>query len=176
MTHKNAHTDLTAEQVRELFDYYPKMGALVWKKRLSIRTPIGTVAGFKQLKGRIKIGINGKEYMAHRIIWLWMTGKWPEYEIDHRDEDQSNNRWKNLRHATPSQNHRNRGPQSNNKTGYKGVCFVARDKKFMAYIKHNGKQINLGLYSTTAEASEARRKAALKIHGKWAKEHQFPPP
>jgi hypothetical protein len=169
MTHKNAHADLTAQQVRELFSYNRHTGELRWKVKLSIRAPVGKIAGFKQPSGRIKVGIWGKEYMMHRIIWLWMTGKWPEYEIDHVDENQSNNRWNNLREATPSQNHRNRGPQKNNKTGYKGVCFATRAQKFLARIKHQGVGYNLGLFNTAEEAYAAYCKAAKRLHGKWAK-------
>jgi hypothetical protein len=167
--HKNSLTDLTAEYLRSILHYDPITGLFTWKVRLSWRGMPGKTAGRMNGKNRIKIGINNKEYMAHRLAWLYMKSEWPEYEIDHIDEDQSNNIWKNLRHATPSQNHRNRGPQKNNKTGYKGVCFATRPQKFLASIKHRGKTYGLGLFSTAEEAYDARCKAAKKMHGKWAK-------
>ena len=52
--------------------------------------------------------INGKMYRAHRVIWLWMTGKWPENDIDHEDRDATNNRWNNLGDKTKADNNRNR--------------------------------------------------------------------
>src|SRR5262245_19767608 len=143
MTHKNSHNDLTPKFIREIFHYDPTTGLLTWKKQLSFRAPVGKTAGAVGDKARIKIGIRGKDYFAHRIAWVWMTGKWPKYEIDHADENQSNNRWNNLREATPSQNHRNRGKQRNNTTGYKGVCFDKRAKRFVAGIKLNGRRHNL---------------------------------
>lgn len=167
--HKNAHTDLTADEVRQIVSYEPTAGILRWKIA-SGKAKIGAVAGFSQANGRIKIGIRGNEYMAHRIIWLIMTGEWPEYEIDHEDEDQSNNRWNNLRHATPSQNHRNRGAQKNNTTGFKGVAWDKKRQCFIAGVKHRGVRHNCrGRFETAEEAYEAAKALAAKLHGEWSR-------
>lgn len=166
---KNSLADLTADYVREILHYDSKTGIFTWKVMLSRRGMPGAVAGRFNTKNRIKIGINNREYMAHRLAWLYMTGSWPKYEIDHWDENQSNNRWKNLRHATPSENHRNRGPQRNNKTGQKGVCYYKARNYFIAFIKHKGKQHILGYFKTLEEAVEARLKGERKYHGHWAK-------
>ena len=168
---KNSHNDISPEEVRNLFDYDRLTGALVWKKMLSMRAMPGKTAGCMDDQGRIKIGIRGKEYLAHRIIWVWMTGEWPEYEIDHRDEVKYNNRWNNLRKATPSQNHRNRGPNKNNTSGYKGVCYVAKRKCWIAGIKLNGYRHNLGSFTSAKAAHEAYCAAAKRLHGEFAKVH-----
>src|SRR6202020_1670283 len=97
---KNSLTDLSAKYLRSILSYSKKTGLFTWKVMLSRRGVIGKIAGFKNA-GRIKIGINNTDYMAHRLAWLYIKGEWPKYEIDHRDENKSNNRWKNLRHATP---------------------------------------------------------------------------
>ena len=167
MGHKGALDDLSYESVQETFDYDPETGLLTWKVRLSKRVRIGDVAGFaqKRNKGRLKVGINNKDYMVHRIIWLWMTGAWPEFEVDHRDENPANNRWKNLRHATSSQNQRNRGPQKNNTSGYKGVTYVAKRKRWIAGVKLNGYRHNLGTFMSAEEAYAAYCKAASRLHG-----------
>jgi hypothetical protein len=41
-----------------------------------------------------------KNYKAHRVVWLLVTGHWPQLEIDHIDGNRSNNRFENLRPAT----------------------------------------------------------------------------
>jgi hypothetical protein len=134
------------------------------------RGRVGAVAGYPDDQGRIKMGIHGKEYFAHRIIWVWVTGKWPDKEIDHINENNSDNRWENLREATPSQNHRNRGKQRNNTTGYKGVTFDKRRGLYIAGVKLNQKRYSAGNnFKTAEEAYEAVKKLALTLHGDWAK-------
>lgn len=76
------------------------------------------------------ITINGKIYKHHRIIWLWMTGEWPEGLIDHRDRDAMNNRWGNLRDATPSINSHNQDMHGNNTSGTSRVCWDKSQRKW----------------------------------------------
>jgi hypothetical protein len=170
MEHKGSHNDLTQERVMELFDYNPFSGGLTRRVSMPPRGRIGELAGFFNDQGSIKIGINGKEYFAHRIIWLWMTGKWPNKEIDHINENPSDNRWENLREATPSENHRNRGKQRNNTTGFKGVTFNKRLRRYIAGVKLNQKRYNVkGSFKTPEEAYEAVCKLALMLHGEWSR-------
>lgn len=170
---KNSRNDLSPEFLREILSYDPLTGDLRWKVSRPPRGRIGAIAGIIDDQGRRKLGIAGEEYFAHRIIWVWMTGAWPEYEVDHRDEIKSNNKWTNLRHVTPSQNHRNRGAQKNNVSGYKGVCFDSSKQKWLATInvRMDGrkKHIHLGWYNSPEEAHTSYCAGALKFHGKeWA--------
>lgn len=69
----------------------------------------------------------------------------------------------NCRWATPMQQMRNRGLQSNNQTGHRGVK-IRRDykvPKYFAQITINRKKINLGTYSNLKDAIEARKRAEL---------------
>lgn len=52
---------------------------------------------------------------------------------------------------------------SNNSSGFKGVSYNKRTKKFKAYITRNKKTHHLGFFDTAEEAYEARKKAALKL-------------
>ena len=46
------------------------------------------------------IHIDGYSYKAHRLVWLYVYGKWPEYTIDHVNREKSDNRLCNLRGRT----------------------------------------------------------------------------
>lgn len=162
-THKNARNDLTAEYVRSILDYEPETGLLRWKvQRPSHRGKVqpGKVAGTSRGGTRIKVGIDGHEYMAHRLIWLIVTGRWPEYEIDHKNLNGTDNRWDNLRPATSGQNQSNRPLRSHNRSGTTGVCFANRERRWLVTI--NKKYV--GTFRTKEEAIAARKEAEKQIH------------
>jgi hypothetical protein len=157
--------------LRELFDYNPETGNLHWKVHAARRRKPGEIAGCKDPTGRILVGINRKIYKAHRIIWAWMTGKWPDSQIDHINEDPSDNRWINLRVANQSQNMSNITITRGNTSGFKGVSFIERTGKWRAYIGVDNRTIHLGTFPTKEEAIAARKKASQALHGEFAK-HQ----
>lgn len=87
---------------------------------------------------------------------------------DHINGNGLDNRRENLRLATRSQNSINRGKQSNNKSGYKGVSWNKRDKRWTAQITINKHIINLGGFDTPEQAYEAYKEAAKQYHGTFA--------
>ncbi|MGA2636601.1 HNH endonuclease signature motif containing protein [Methylocella sp.] len=110
---------ITAESVRELFDYEPESGLLT-RLVAAGKARIGDIAGTLTKDGYIQLKIDYQCYKAHRVIFLMMTGRWPDPEVDHIDRNPSNNAWINLREATESQNGANRCARPNN-TGFPGV-------------------------------------------------------
>lgn len=70
---------LTAEFVRNILDYDPETGIFTWKRKRSYNTDIGMEAGVCKIgSGYRVIKINGKQYVAHRLAWLYVYGKWPK--------------------------------------------------------------------------------------------------
>lgn len=128
----------------------------------------GDIAGTLRPDGYRQIRLGGTTYLEHRLVWLFITGEWPINQIDHRDTDRGNNDWTNLRDATHAQNKMNTPIQKNNMTGYKGVHFNTREKKYVAAIKSNGEQICLGRFDDPSEAGQAYIDAAKRLHGEFA--------
>ena len=169
---------LTANQLRAVLDYSPHLGVFLWRKREPLRMydrswntrSAGTVAGTPTIqRGYIQILLFGRLYLAHRLAFLWMTGKWPEFEADHRDNDPSNNKWANLRDATSSQGSMNTRRRSDNTSGFKGVWFEKRRNHWVADIEANGRKHHLGSFPTAEAAKAARDEAARRLHGEFAR-------
>lgn len=100
----------------------------------------------------------------HRFILDAPTG----LEVDHIDKDGLNNQRDNLRIASRIQNSWNNGPNSKNKSGFKGVSFRKETKKWVAHIIVNGKQIYLGGFDNKVDAAKAHDKAARELEGEFA--------
>ena len=92
-----------------------------------------------------------------------MTGEWPPegLQVDHKDGNKLNNSWINLRLATPEQNSRNYGAQSNNELGIKGVYLIRG--KYSAYIYYENKLHFLGSFDNAEEAQEIHKAKSLEI-------------
>ena len=107
--------------------------------------------------------IKNKTVPLHKLILKVPKG----FEIDHRNQNKLDNRRSNLRRATSIENKRNRSISSKNTTGYKGVCFNKKNKRYMAYIGKTPR-IYLGSYVTAKTAARAYNKIAKVLHGKFA--------
>lgn len=140
---------ITQEKVKSLFNYDD--GKLIWKVR---RQGINAshIAGCTDHEGYIKIGVDGKVYFGHHLVWLWHKGYLPENRIDHRDRKTGNNCIGNLREATQQCNLRNTGNRKNNTSGVKGVYWFERRQKWRTRITVAGKDYTLGYRTDFFEA------------------------
>ena len=158
----------TAEYVKSLLYYNPITGDIKWLVARCNAIKKNQIAGTLGTNGYIVISIDKVQYGAHRLAWLWMTGKWPEGFIDHKDGNPGNNCWSNLRLSTCSQNLANCRIYANNTSGYKGVYWEKSCNKWVAKIQVKTKRIYLGCFSTKEEAAKEYNKAALKYFGEYA--------
>jgi hypothetical protein len=153
------------DRLHQLFQYDPSTGHLHWRMRLSNRTAIGAIAGKRGHLGYIIIHIDNVRYLAHRIAWaLYYDAPTPPI-IDHRDNDSSNNAIANLREASHAENMRNAKLSRRNNTGFKGVHYRAKRKKYTSHIRIDGKLKSLGYFDTAEAAHRAYCKAAEDAWG-----------
>lgn len=153
---------ITAARVRELFDYDKSTGHLTRRVRAG-RCRAGERAGnVSKALGYRMVYVDGVNCYEHRVIWLWVTGEWPDDEIDHRDTDRANNCWLNLRDVPHAINQQNlRRALSNSTTGLLGVS--RNGKRWKAEI---GGVANtyIGTYDTPEEAHTAYVAAKRELH------------
>lgn len=164
-------SDLTHEILLTTLDYDPISGLFrrVLKPRKG-RGKVGDIVGSSVKGAYWRIGIGSKTYRAHRLAWFYMTGSWPVEEIDHRDGDGFNNSWSNLRSATTITNKWNMKKPITNTSGYKGVCYNKSRRKWQAMIRHGGPRPKyIGIFATPEEAHEAWKRAAIELHGDFAR-------
>lgn len=112
----------------------------------------------------VRFGDKWAQVMMHHFIMPRIDG----YVIDHIDRNGSNNRRRNLRYATVSQNGMNSKVRTKNSSGITGVWLDKRYNIWCASLMLNGKSIWLGEYKNKDEAIEARLQAEAKYFKEFA--------
>lgn len=158
---------ITHTGLLDIIAYNPETGQFTWTApRQKIR--VGAVAGWRCKKGRNWVEIFGKQYACARLAIFYMTGKWPPEQVDHINLDKGDDRWKNLRCATQSQNQGNRASKKGKKIPFKGVTYKSHlPKPYIAQICKDKTHYHLGCFSTPQEAHEAYCTAAKRLHGEF---------
>lgn len=165
MCNLTAVKDLPSQaELWEVFDYDPETGYLSNRET-------GHVYGSRKNKGGaraeyILAWCDGRQYLAHRVIWTMVNGQIPEdMTIDHINLDKRDNRISNLRLATSNQQQQNRRPWA--KTGLKGV-YVNPYGRIYSSITIGGKLTHLGYYDSIEEAAAEYEKASGKYYGQFS--------
>jgi hypothetical protein len=167
--------------LRDRLKYDPETGNFVWLIPPK-GTALGSVAGkvtdhttkAQRATGwrsnmRRTIRIKGKHYYTNRLAWFFMTGIWPQDQVDHVNLNSLDDSWSNLRLASQEQNNFNQGIRSNNKSGFKGVHLYKLTGRWCAMISIKNKTRNLGYFSTPEQAHEAYKQAAKSLRGDFAR-------
>lgn len=158
---------LTAEHLRYLLSYDPSTGVFI--RRVSPRTdragrPTGSI---NPTGGYHLIRLEGRSYMSHRLAWLYMTGEWPEEEIDHINGIRSDNRFENLRAVKARHNHSNRGLSSRNTSGHSGVAWNRANKNWRASFRQDGVRVEVGSFSDLQDAIAAYEDVVKQHRGEY---------
>jgi len=161
--------EIIAERVRELLNYNPETGIFTRKIRTAQRHKIGDRADFLvtsgNAEGYCRVSFDSKRYLAHRVVWLYVHGSWPEFDIDHINGNKSDNRLENLRDVPAKINRQNlHGPKGKNtSSGLLGV-YLHNQGRYVARIQKDGKCTYIGVYDCPYEAHEAYLVAKRILH------------
>jgi len=165
---------LRPERLKEMLDYCPTTGRLVWKPRAGSSRSVrvfngkfaGKPAGRPGTRGYWYVKIEQRSYCFSHVVWALATGSWPQEEIDHIDGDQANNRLSNLREATRAQNGANRGLHKNSRSGVKGVYFSKG--RWVAQAGGKGNRV-VRYCNSIEEARAAYAGAVVSLYGDYAR-------
>lgn len=164
------------ELLRQLLRYDPDTGKLYWRERSNPENNNAKSTWNKRWSGKLalnytdpsngyKVGqLMGRKTYAHRVILAICSGTHPE-EVDHINGDRADNRIKNLRACSRSENCKNLKKPKNNTSGQIGVG--RKGNGWRARILG----IHLGTFDSLNDAIAARQEAEAKYgfhpnHGK----------
>ena len=157
------NSTVSVDRINELLSYDPSTGVFTWKVQRNNRVKAGSVAGTVSKFGHRALRVDHSYVLEHRAAWAVTYGVWPKMDIDHINGNPSDNRISNLRHVSRSTNLQNQTmAHKDSRSGYLGV--TARGLRWSASIYHLGKRIDLGVFNTPEEASEAYFKSKNMLH------------
>lgn len=156
---REAEAKLSHEYLVSILDYNPETGVFIRKVQTSRCIRIGDIAGSLHPRGYLSIWINNHAFHAHRLAWFYFYKEWPKGIIDHIDRNPSNNAITNLRDVDQSINNHNKRIQNNNTSGYVGVGYDNKMRRWVARITIEGKSIHLGCFMDKEFAIKARKEA-----------------
>jgi hypothetical protein len=151
----------TLDQIKEYLSYESDTGTFYWVKDIpkrGIRPSIssGSIAGYLRPDGYVMLALLNKNYLAHRVAILFMTGEWPNGLVDHINGNPSDNRAENLRVVSHKENIRNQRRA-------RGV--YPNGKRFKSGLSVDGKYVHLGTFDTQEQAHQAYLEAKRQLHG-----------
>ncbi len=138
------------KRLRELFEYCPESGQLLWREARGPRAPKGGVAGFLASNGAWKVSIEGRLFSAHSLVWKYCKGRNPKGPLVHLNGHRDDNRIENLRPLKGA-----RGPYTldmiRDKCEITGECWhwMAGKSGKAPALRHEGKILNVRRYIFT---------------------------
>lgn len=109
-----------------------------------------------------------KTFFIHRLVAIaFIDNPLNKKQVDHIDNNKTNNSLTNLRWATQNENQYNRPIDIKNRSGVRGVHWSKRAKKWEAQIRIDGIKVYLGTFTNIEDAKQARMKKANEIFGEF---------
>lgn len=155
---------LTAERLRTLLHYDPLTG--MFTRLVSVnKAREGDAAGSRHNEGYLHISVDGRRYLAHRLAFLYVHGRFPAADTDHINGQRDDNRLSNLRETSRSENLQNlRRAKSHSQSGFLGVSWHKAAKQWRAEIRVSGKYVYIGLFPTAQLAHAAYLHTKSTLH------------
>lgn len=89
-------TQISQASLHDLMHYDGRNGMLTWRVNRGRNARAGDEAGTIRPDGMVAVIIEGRNYLAHRLIWLYKTGAFPKGRLKFNDGDPSNLKWANI--------------------------------------------------------------------------------
>jgi len=167
--------------LRAFLDWCPETGALFWRARHGGMDLFGKTVTLREsrlfntaraggradklnARGYAVLQIAKRPFLAHRVVWGFHCGAWPDGPLDHINGTRSDNRIDNLRCVTTRGNNVNKALDKRNGYGCHGIFRIHRLERYGASINFEGRTVYLGSFKTLEEAVAAR-KAAEPVYG-----------
>ena len=155
---------MDSTKAHELFRYDPNSGDLIRRVNAAGNARAGDKVCRRNGNGYFRVTHNYKPYYVHRIIWLMVHGDWPPNEIDHVNQNRSDNRIENLRAVDHANNNHNQTLRNTNTSGIMGVNWSNQRNKWVVYIYTDARKKHLGYFIDFFEAVCARKSAENKFN------------
>ena len=155
---------LTFAELHESYDY---ANGNLFRRKATKGYAAGTRIGYQKEDGRWRTVIGARRYYLHRLIFQWFHGYVPS-EVDHVNGDHTDNRVENLRACSRSENQRNTGLRSSNKSGVKGV-HSAPGGTWIAMVASDEGRKYLGVFKDLKEAEAVVREYRQELHGEFTR-------
>lgn len=153
---------ITQEELKYYLTYNEETGVFTRNVKMG-HYVANTPAGANHSSGYRTTSINGKQYLLHRLAFLYMEGYIPT-QVDHNDQNRKNNKWSNLNASTNKNNSKNHTLRCTNNSGFTGVNWGKREKKWRARVMINGMEKYLGTFDNITDAVMARKQANIKYN------------
>lgn len=154
--------ELTHQMLTEALSYDRKSGVFTWLKTASNRVRVGERAGVVASNGRRYISVGSEKYMAHRLAWFYVHGKWPSGDLRQKNGDFDDCSIDNLEDVSRADSRTRSSMFSTNTSGFRGVS-PAKGGRWQASITRNYRQVNLGTFDSAEQASAAYEHAATHM-------------
>lgn len=149
---------LTQERLKQVVDYDKKTGVFSFKEATQKNhVPAGSMSGNRESSGCIRIVIDRKKYLAHRLAWLYVYGTWPRQDLRHLNKNRADNRIDNLIESSDAETSAHKRVARTNQAGVKGIRQLDSGR-YNARIMHDGVAYYLGIFDNLDAAKEAREK------------------
>jgi hypothetical protein len=151
---------ISQKRLKEVLKYEPDTGNFFWLDKPHV--PKNTPAGCHDKKGYMRIFVDGREYRAGRLAFLYMYGRFPYPCVDHINGIRDDDRIENLREVTNRQNLQNKavhragrlpGAQKDRGGKWRSECWNGSNRRF------------LGIFATEQEAHKAYMAACKEAEG-----------
>lgn len=155
-------SNIAQSELKSLLSYRKELGIFTRFTSPNGKEKAGDIAGTINKQGYVKVCVAGKNYLAHRLVWLYHTGEFPIKHLDHINNNKLDNRIENLREVTITENMKNKTKPKHNTTGKTGVVYNKANSNYMANITVDKKKIYLGSFQQIEDAIQARLDAEEK--------------